>query len=179
MRVRRMFRLWVIGVTAVAATGAGCITVRPVLVDRKTALENDILGGFERLNRDLPLLQASDPPQQLDPARRQVLQALLDQQLAAPEIAHLKEQQAVGEGRDGLLALRTQPVEPETRRAVERENRRRATICRGLVATTPELKDGDLPAVRRFFQRKYASECQPGDPIQDDSGEWKGCPTQD
>ena len=28
---------------------AGCITVRPVMVDRKTSLENDILGGFERI----------------------------------------------------------------------------------------------------------------------------------
>lgn len=179
MRACTMFRLMVIGVTAVVAATTGCITVRPVMVDRKTTLENDILGGFERLNRDLPLLEAPDPPQQPGPARRRVLQALLDQQLAAPDVAHLKEQQVVGEGRDGLLALRTQPAEPTVQATVERENRRRTAIYRGLTTVTAELKDSDLPAVRRFFRRKYVDECAPGDPIQDDSGKWQACSTQD
>ena len=42
--------------------GAGCVSLKPVVLDRKTQLENQILGAFQRLEDDLIL--ASSPTEQ-------------------------------------------------------------------------------------------------------------------
>ena len=141
----------------------GCVTYRPVVVAPKTSLENDILGGLQRLHEDLPLVTRPTTTDRLPPERRRVLQALIDQQLAQSEIDRLKSQGLVGEGRDGLLRALASPADPPVARTIEAENQRRLTIMRGVIDSTSTLSERDLPAVQRCYHRYQADRAKAGE----------------
>jgi uncharacterized protein YdbL (DUF1318 family) len=160
---------------------AGCPKVRPATVARKTQLENQILGTFDRLEDEVILASSVRGEQagtaaKLSPLQREALEAMLDREFNRDDIDALKAQQVLGEGNDGMLVLLTPPADPkEAQRAkalVERDNRDRQLIIQRVVQINRELSDKDLPLVRRLFYRLNVQAARPGDRVQQPDGQW-------
>jgi uncharacterized protein YdbL (DUF1318 family) len=159
---------------------AGCVTVRPVVLDRKTQLENQILGTFERLEDDLVLassVRGPDAPPALSPLEREALEAMMTREYQRDDVDALKEKQIVGEAASGYLQLLSRPAaEPEARRVralVDEENRCRRLILERAIALGQGLSAKDLPEMGRILHRMLVKTARPGERVQDESGAWR------
>lgn len=164
---------------ALAALLGGCVTVRPVVLDRKTELENQILGTFGRLERELILassVRGSAAAAQLSPLQREALEAMLNREFNRDDVDALKAKQVLGEGNDGLLKVLVAGGEPaeaqRVQRLVEQENKDRMVIMRRVIQVDRALGDKDLPLVRRIFARLMAQVAEPGQRVQQEGGAW-------
>jgi uncharacterized protein YdbL (DUF1318 family) len=170
--------------TAVAAglllaAAAGCVTLKPVVLDRKTQLENQILGSFQRLERELILassVRGDRPEPKLSPLEREAVEAMMTREFYRDDIDELKQQQVVGETNSGMLSLLKPPSDPaEAKRAqhlVEQENNSRTIIIKRVIQTSEDLTDKDLSLVRRIFYRLNLQTAKPGDSVQRPAGDW-------
>ncbi len=83
---------------------------------------------------------------------------------------------AIGEGRDGLVAVRDPAAVPMKDRAklnglVKDENADRMALYKE-VAKELKVKDKDLPQVQRSFAEQWRETARKGWWVQDDQGEW-------
>jgi len=168
-----------------------CVTPRIAVVDERTALENQILGSYEELDRNLQLIasvralgQENQAPQAGDfvKIRRQAIQARQTQQFNRDDVVELKKASCLGEGKDGLLAVRPCPG-PDDPKAKDRlasllgaENRARSVLWRFIVATNPDLSDQDLPQVIETFARLQREAARAGEWVQGVDGTWLQLP---
>lgn len=163
---------------SIVITASGCPTVRPVILDRKTALENQILGTFQRLDSELILassVRGDQATAKLSPLQREALQAMLNREFNRDDIDALKAKQIVGEANDGTLKLLTSATDAATEQAralVEAENRDRMIIMRRVIQIERRLGDKDLTLVRRVFAGLMLRTAQPGHRVQLRSGAW-------
>lgn len=163
------------------AAGLGCVSLKPVVLDRKTQLENQILGSVQRMERELVLASSvraeGKAAPKLSPLQREALEAMMIREFYRDDIEALKEAQLVGEGRDGLLVLLSEPKEPEpaaqAKRLVEQENKSRTVIMRRVIQLNRDLSERELPLVQRIFARLNRQTARPGDKVQLDSGQWE------
>ncbi len=169
----------------------GCVTPKIAVVDERTALENQILGSYEELDRNLQLIasvRALDPGQQAAQAngfvkmRSEAILARQTQQFNRDDVVELKKAGCLGEGKDGMLAVRPCPG-PEESKGKERlssllsaENRARSVLWRFIVATNPDLSDRDLPQVIETFSRLQREAASSGEWIQGADGSWQQAP---
>ena len=158
---------------------SGCVTVKPVVVDRKTQLENQILGTFQRLEDDLILassVRGDRPEPRLSPLQREAVEAMMNREFFRDEIEELKSKQIVGEATTGLLAILALPGEPElakrAKQLVEEENRNRLVILKRVISLNRDLSENDLPQVQHLFYRLNAQTARPGDKVQKENGAW-------
>ncbi len=159
-----------------------CVTVKPVVLDRKTQLENQVLGAFTRLEQDLVLassVRGSDaraPGGGLAGLRREAAEAMLLREFIRDDVEALKQDKAAGEGKAGKLVLLSPPEDEaraaRARRLVKQENDARATIISCVLQLDPKLSDRDRPLVTRIFQRLNREAARPGDLVQLDDGRW-------
>ncbi|MCC6747999.1 MAG: DUF1318 domain-containing protein [Deltaproteobacteria bacterium] len=159
---------------------SGCAVVKPVVLDKKTQLENQILGTFDRLEEELVLassVRSGAPRKALSPLEREALDALMSREFNRDDLDELKRQQVAGEGNDGLLVLLAPPTEPaalaRAKELVERENRDRTVLLKRALQLGPELGDRDLPLLRRIFHRLNVQASQPGERVQEPDGRWR------
>ena len=159
--------------------GAGCVSLKPVVLDRKTQLENQILGAFQRLEDDLILassVRGERAEPKLTPLQREALEAMMLREFIRDDIEELKTKQVVGEGKDGQLVVLSQPgEEPEAKRVkglVDQENGCRKVIVERVVGSSRELSERDLPLVRQLFYRLNLQTARPGDRVQQENGAW-------
>lgn len=157
-----------------------CVTVKPVVVDRKTQLENQILGTFQRLEDDLILassVRGEQPEPNLSPLQREAVEAMMTREFFRDDIEELKSKQVVGEANTGLLIVLIQPVEEEQAKRVkylvDEENRSRNIIFRRVISLSRDLSEKDMPAVQRTFYRLNLQTARPGDKVQQENGTWK------
>lgn len=169
-----------LAVALVAAAGFGCVSLKPVVLDRKTQLENQILGSFQRLEKDLILtssVRGEQPAPKLSPLQREAVEAMMSRAFYEDDIDELKQQQIVGEGKDGLLKILQAPDKPElakrVKQLVEEENRNRTVIFRRVIQINRDLSDRDLPLVRRVFYRLSRQTAKPGEKVQREAGDWE------
>lgn len=168
-----------------AALGvAGCVSPRIQVVDERTALENQILGVYERLDDDLQLLASVRTPEASEPAparhelRRQALWARRLELFWRDDIDELKRAGCLGEGKDGLLARRPCPADGDDRRAAwlervrQQVNEAREKIFEYIVAASTQLAPDDREQVRRAFVRLRREEAERGDWLQRDDESW-------
>lgn len=147
-----------------------------MVVDRKTQLENQLLGAFPRLDRTLILASAFRDAKQraqrtLTPLQRRAVRALMNREFNRDDIDRLKSHGIVGEARDGLLAVvREDALTERDRNIVDEENRDRLTVMRHVVLTHPDLDPSDLPLVRSVFYRLNAQASSPGVLVQQADG---------
>lgn len=165
---------------ALATLTSGCLTYRPIIVDRKTDFELQLLGTFERYQ------QRPSPNAGLAPRPRttvagadagQALRAVVESELLRPEVWHGKQARLVGEGRDGLLVLLAPPAEEVERarltRLVAQENAWRRWLMQAVIATDAALDARDLPEVQRVFHRLQLALSEPGELVQGGDGRWQ------
>lgn len=173
------------GVLLSALAVVGCVNPRIQVVDERTALENQILGVYERLDDDLQLLASVREPVAAsgdEPAhhqlRRQALQARRLEVFFRDDVDEFKQAGCLGEGRDGQLARRPCPVDGDARRTawlervLEQVNEARRRIVEYIVATSLELAPGDIEQVRAVFVRLRREEARKGEWLQQDDGSW-------
>lgn len=165
---------------ALVAAGLGCVKIKPVVLDRKTQLENQILGTFERLEADLILaasVRGKRPRPRLSPLQREAVEAMMVREFYRDDIDELKLQKIVGEGNRGLLVVLAPPESPElkarVKRLAERENQARMVIMRRVIQLSSDLSDKDLPLVQRIFYRLNRQTARPGEKVQREAGDWE------
>jgi len=159
---------------------ACAFNVKPVVVDRKTQLENQILGTFQRLEDDL-ILAASVRGERREPGlsslEREAVQAMMTREFQRDDVEALKSKQVVGEARTGMLAVLAAPAdEAEAKRVkelVDEENRCRLVLLRRVIALGPGLSEKDLPELQRVLYRLNAEAARPGDRLQREDGSWR------
>ena len=160
---------------------SGCVSLKPVTLDQKTQLENQILGSFERLNDSLLLLSSVRdtqpiPERKLSPYERETLQAMMNREFIRDEIDQFKDEQFVGEGKDGLLILLNQPEDEirnnKLKRLVEEENRNRQVIFERIIQMGDKLTAADRSLVQLIFYRLQRQVAKPGWKVQLEDGGW-------
>ena len=169
------------------ATLTGCVSAKINVVDERTALENQILGSYEELDRDMQLLASvravdsegkTQPPPSYTQQRRQAIVARQTQQFNRDDIDELKKAGCIGETKDGTLAARScerssdQTVAARLERLISSENQARAVILRFAVTTSPDLTEKDLPQVTEAYARMQREKAKTGEWIQQPSGKW-------
>ena len=153
-------------------------------MDRKTQLENQILGSFPRLEPELLLASSVRGGLRGGQAaeREALVQALMDREFNRDDIDELKREQVLGEGRDGLLVELKAPADPERARLardlLREENRDRMLVMRHVIASNPRLGERDLAVVQRAFHRLNAGAARPGDLVQEADGRWRVTPAR-
>ena len=163
-------------------TLGACVTVKPVVLDRKTQLENQVLGTFQQLKQDLVLASSVRGPgagaaEKLSPLEREAAEAVMQREFHRDDLEQLKADKAVGEGKDAMVVLLSAPEEAaaaaRARRLVKEENAARAVIMDRVIQLNADLKQADLPLVRRIFRRLNRTAARPGDLVQRDNGKWE------
>jgi hypothetical protein len=158
---------------------AACISLRPVVLDQKTQLENQILGTFQRLEDDLILassVRGDEPQNTLSPLQREAVEAMMTREFIRDEIEEWKEKQAIGEANTGYLEALSLPAEEEQAKRlktlVDEENRNRKIILERVIDLNKDLSRQDLPMVQRLFYRLNVQTARSGDKVQLESGNW-------
>jgi hypothetical protein len=174
----RLSSAWLAGLLA----ASGCFTPQIQVVDERTALENQILGQYERLDDDLQLWASVRSPAAassgLHQLRRQALQARRVEIFFQDDVEEFKHLGCLGEGRDALLVRRSCPVDEERGRAawlertLEEVNRARLAIFAYVLAASPQLGAGDEGQLRRVFVELRRRQAAAGDWLQQDDGGW-------
>jgi len=165
----------------VAGCLGACVTVNPVVLDRKTQLENQILGTFKRLEGELILASSvrgeGPPAKKLSPLEREALEAMMTREFNRDDIEDLKTQQVVGEGNDGLLAIRDRTSDAveaaRVNKLVQEENNARMVLMKRVIQQSPDLSAKDLPELRRIFHRLNVQTARKGDWVQRSDGAWE------
>lgn len=157
-----------------------CVTVKPVVLDRKTQLENQILGTFQRLEDDLVLassVRGERAESGLSPLEREALDALMTREYHRDDLDALKQKHVVGEARTGYLAIlappRNQAEAAGVRALTEEENRCRKLILKRAIALGRGLSEKDLPELEKIFYRLNLRTARPGDRVQLEGGGWQ------
>ena len=179
-------RTWMFaGLTALILSA--CVSAKINVVDERTALENQILGSYEDLDRDLQMVASvravdtegqSKPVPNFHQVRQQAIEARQTQQFNRDDVDELKGAGCLGEGADGLLKARDCPdgAKPDVAQRVERmlksENACRQVLLDFVVTTSPDLTRTDQPQVQKAYARMNREAAAPGHWIQQDDGKW-------
>ncbi len=158
----------------------GCISAKIVKLDRKTQLENQILGTFQRLEEDLILassVRGDRAETKLSPLQQEAVAAMMSREFFRDDIEDLKGKQVLGEGNSGRLQILITAGEPEELKRVERlvteENKSREIILSRVIQLNRELSDKDLPRLWSIFHRLNAGTAQSGHKVQLENGNWQ------
>ncbi len=159
----------------------GCVSVKPVILDRKTQLENQILGTFKRLEGELILASSvrgeEVPAKKRSPLEREALEAMMTRAYNRDDIEDLKKKQAAGEANTGLLATRDLPSDEveaaRIKKLVQEENGARTVLMKRVIQQSPDLTKKDLPELRRIFHRLNVQTARKGDWVQRVDGQWE------
>lgn len=160
-----------------------CVETKIIMVDEKTQLENQILGSFEQMEKELVLVSSvRDALERADgvaPAQKEALLAMMNRRFNEDDVSQLKALGVFGEGRSGLLYFfeneRTKndaKFRSFARRIMKEENRDRTTIMRRIVSITPNLERGDYHIVEEFMYKLNLAASSPGVRVQNTEGQW-------
>ncbi|MCB9555135.1 MAG: DUF1318 domain-containing protein [Deltaproteobacteria bacterium] len=153
-----------------------CVSLKAVTVDRKTALENQILGTMQRMEPELILLSSTRGPatdgKSKSQRHRQAIEAALVRAFYRDDIDQLKDKQLVGEARGWRLAI-TQKTSAALSQLVERENQARDLLVQHLISLSPRLRASDIARVRDVLYRMQVANAQAGHRVQDEKGVWR------
>ena len=183
----------------VAALCVGCTLARVKVdvVSERTSLENQVLGTYNALDREMLLVasvrgvdtegRVQAPPRQ-SREQQDVLLAMQVLSFHEDDLQAFKQLGWVGENKEGLLTLfpmtkekvpkelkdfADRYKEEEFRSVVEKMNSTREVVMRRVIALNENFTEGDLPAVRSVFAKLNAENARSGDKYQAEDGTWK------
>lgn len=178
-------RVWFL--LAAALWSASCVRARIQVIDERTALENQILGSYQELDRDLQMVasvravdaqgQRRGPPSFTE-IRARAVAARQTQQFQLDDVEELKNAGCLGETRTNRLAGRPCPLlaQPDVAARIERlvqaENDARADLLAFVLATSPDLTETDRKQLAQTWARMNHEQARPGHWIENDQGEW-------
>jgi hypothetical protein len=164
------------------------VGVNVEVVDEKTLLERQILGSYDELSKDLVMIASVrgvddagkiKPAPYLPPGKEKALRAAQSREFNRDDIEQFKKDGCAGEGRDGLLAVRSCGKAKADRQyagllksVTEEENRDRLVILARVIETSENLKPDDLPKLKRVFAQMNRDAARKGDAVQNEDGTW-------
>jgi len=193
-------RAAIVAVCAALAAGCGFFELPPVvIVDSRTALENQVLGVHEPLAGDL-LLAASLPPlarQAWEKAREEppgtpeehsrrleaqerFVRAVESQEANRDDLIQARRSGWVGESAGGEVHVFEDRVPAQDGRArlrikalAAQENRDRSDLLGAVIALSTGVSASDRPELQKIFTKQYQGGLLPGDWIEREGGEWE------
>ena len=183
----------------VAALCAGCTLARVKVdvVSERTSLENQVLGTYNALDREMLLVasvrgvdtegRVQTPPRQ-SREQQDVLLAMQVLSFHEDDLQAFKQLGWVGENKEGLLTVfpmtkekvpkelkdfADRYTEEEFKSVVEKMNSAREIVMRRVIALNENFTEGDLPAVRSVFAKLHAENAGSGEKFQAEDGTWK------
>jgi len=183
----------------VAALCVGCTLARVKVdvVSERTSLENQVLGTYNALDREMLLVasvrgvdtegRVQTPPRQ-SREQQDVLLAMQVLSFHEDDLQAFKQLGWVGENKEGLLTLfpmtkekvpkelkdfADRYTEEEFKSVVEKMNSAREIVMRRVIALNESFTEADLPVVRSVFAKLNAENTNSGDKYQAEDGTWK------
>lgn len=152
------------------------------LVDRKTSLELQLIGAYDKLGDELTLISSARAREsaRIGPegsgASASALRARRRQLFNRDDLDNLRTRGCVLEKHDGTITDRacdfaTGDWERRRKRIVGEENADRAVLVEYAISIDPALGPGDRPALQRAFQSIQRDRAQPGWAFEEKSGE--------
>ncbi len=189
-------RNW-IALLLAALCGCTLADVKVEVVSERTTLENQVLGAYNALDREM-LLAASvrgvdargeirKPPRHSQ-EHRDAITALQVLAFHADDLQAFKRLGWVGENNEGLLTsfdmkaalpppdlaeFAARYTGEEFEAVVSRCNEAREVVMRRVIETSEHLSEEQLPEVRRIFGRLNVENALPGEKIQGPGGDWR------
>jgi len=176
--------------------GCTLAKVNVEVVSERTTLENQILGTYNALDREM-LLAASvrgvdengrmKIPPKKSRGRKDAVEAMQIIDFHSDDMRRFKNLGWVGENRGGLVAVlgmkkTTIPDElkdfaegikkQELLAIVSHTNKARETIMQRVIDMNETLSDDDMPKIRRVFADMNAEKALPGDKVEVGDGSW-------
>jgi uncharacterized protein YdbL (DUF1318 family) len=182
-----------------AALCAGCTLaqVKVDVVSERTSLENQVLGTYNALDREMLLVasvrgvdtegRVQAPPRQ-SRDQQDVLLAMQVLSFHEDDLQAFKQLGWVGENKEGRLTVfpMTKEKMPEElkefaeryqegefKSVVEKINAAREVVMQRVIALNETFTEADLPAVRSVFAKMNAENARPGEKYQTEDGTWK------
>ncbi|MEO5345571.1 MAG: DUF1318 domain-containing protein [Magnetococcus sp. YQC-9] len=167
--------------------GCGGPLLEVTVVDERTALENQVLGSYAELQREVMVLtsvRGIDPNgarvRPLVPGSAEyqvVLRAMRRQAFNRDDLDHFLKIGVIGENNTGgVTLLASEKLVPEARmlatRLVEEENHDRAFVWQRLIDSDERLSAADLPRLRTILATLNREQAQDGVQIQLPDGRW-------
>ena len=170
----------------IALTGCTGNLVEVTVVDERTALENQILGTYEELNKEVLLVSSVryiDPKGKLKKAKtmpagkKKTIRALQRMSFNKDDIDQLKATGILGENnRGGISLLKPKDVTADkkafTDALIKQENSDREVVMLRVIATNENLTKKDLTKVKKMFASLNRDKAIKGDMIQQEDGTW-------
>lgn len=164
------------------------VGVNVTIVDQKTALENQVLGSFQEIDKDTALLASvrsvdeSGKLKAVDPVVKSKRAAIFARQrmdFNKDDVESFKLEGCAGENNLGFLEFfetgktKNDPSYKKFVQAIiEEENEDRLTILKRVLATNEAFGEGDLEKVRRIYAGLNRDNAKKGEMIQTPEGEW-------
>ncbi len=165
-------------------SGTGCVSVKLVTVDKKTQLENQILGSFQQLQGDLVLVSSVRGEGESDTAisdlHKEALKAVLNRQFNHDDVTMFKEAGVFGEKNNGLLAyFKTERTANDAefkelaQRILKEENRDREVIMKRVISLNDKLTMKEYPQVKNMMYMLSLQNSTVGHKVQLENGTWQ------
>ncbi len=164
------------------------VGVNVTIIDQRTALENQVLGTYENIGKDMMLLASvrsideSGKLKEVDPIPRHKKEAIRARQrmeFNKDDIENFKLIGCAGENNDGFLSFfeidktRKEPqFELFVKAIIKEENNDRRTIMKRIVMISENLNENDLPDVQKIFASLNRDNAKKGEKIQLEDGIW-------
>lgn len=187
-------------IIAIQLMGCTLAEVKVDVVSERTALENQVLGSYNSLDREMLLVASvrgvdsqgriNAPPRKSREHGDAVL-AMQIQEFHSDDVDNFKRLGWVGEDNQGRLAAfeTTKPsdaakqlpelvefasryTEAEFKFVVDQVNSARETIMKRVIALNDDLGEADLPEIRKIFASMNRRNALPGEKIQEPNGDW-------
>lgn len=176
--------------TCISATGlmllSACSVQAPEVrvTGEKTALEQEVLGTYERLEEDTWMVASSRSARKEDAGemsedKSNVLEAIRRQKFNKDDIDEFKRKQYAGETAGGLLEIRESALPADdssqvnlVRDIIAEENADRSVIMNRVIELKTSLQEASREEVMSIFARMYQSNSEKGVWIQAPDGSW-------
>lgn len=186
--LKRLFPLFIAALALAAPSCANLVQVKVDVVDQRTALENQVLGGYRDIEGDLTLMASvrsidsqgrlkAAPP--VPEGKRGAIRAMQRSRFNQDDIERLKAAGAIGERGDGYLEFfeisafeKDKELERLARRMVAEENEDRRTLYERIAATGEGFEKGDAPKVGVIMAGLHRDAAREGELVQKASGGW-------
>jgi uncharacterized protein YdbL (DUF1318 family) len=164
----------------------GCSVRAPELnvTGEKTALENQVLGTFQKIESDTWLIastRAVGGNTSAQPAgeKKQVLDAVQNRKFNKDDVDELKQSKVIGENNQGYVEVLTQARfqdDAEYRRYVDQivaeENRDRKIIFERILTLNETAADAGMNKYGQVLAKLNYDNSEPGTMIQEADGRW-------
>jgi uncharacterized protein YdbL (DUF1318 family) len=182
---------------AVLCSGCTLAQVKVDVVSERTSLENQVLGTYNALDREMLLVASvrgvdtegriETPPRQ-SREQQDVLLAMQVLSFHEDDLQSFKRLGWVGENKEGRLTVfpMTKEKTPEElkefaerykeeefKSVVEKINAAREVVMQRVIALNETFTETDLPAVRSVFAKMNAENARLGEKYQTEDGTWK------